>query len=56
MSSFDGQDSACGGGGELQTYYRIVASFSHINSTGAAISIDISNGASGGGSCKWGFK
>ncbi len=52
MSTFDGQ-ATCSG--KLASYYRIIATFPHVNTTGAIFNVDISNNASGG-SCKWGFK
>lgn len=53
MGNFDGQDNDCNG--KTQNYYRLVFDFSHINSTGTAIFVDIINNSSGG-SCKWGLK
>jgi hypothetical protein len=54
MASFDGQMQACGSG-QQQTYYKIIADFSHVNQTNSAILINIKNDVTISG-CSWGFK
>lgn len=53
MGSFDGQEAECQS--TTQTYYRIVASYPHINSTASSITVLLNTDVTGS-TCNWGFK
>lgn len=53
MATFDDQKKYCGTG--KQTYYNIIADYTHINSTNTPFSIGIKSDSTTSG-CTWGFK